>query len=119
MLNNPDPYVEFCLENDNFGPFDKSYGKQTSSVKKGTCNPNYDDETFVFSDVRKLDNLVLTLKVYDSDMGRDDHMGEKKLNLERSLTPGVEKDFVEELDKDRKGMFQRDAKIYLKIKYDE
>jgi hypothetical protein len=46
-------------------------------------------------------------------------MGEKRIKLERALTPGEEKEFNEELDKDHKGFLHRDARIYLKIKYDE
>lgn len=116
-MNHPDPYVVFHLENDNWG-FDKNYGKQTSTIKKCTCNPTY-NETFTFNDIEKLDNLVLSLKVYDSDFGRDDHMGQKLLKLENLLTPGEEREFIEELDKDHKGIFRKDAKIHLKVKYDE
>mmetsp|Transcript_6366 Transcript_6366/g.16087 ORF Transcript_6366/g.16087 Transcript_6366/m.16087 type:complete len:156 (-) Transcript_6366:380-847(-) len=117
-MNNPDPYVIFHLEKDNFGPFDKNYGKQTSSVKRGTCNPRY-GETFVFEDVKSLNNLCLHLKVYDSDVGRDDHMGQKTINLERNLAVGEEKEFTEALDKDHKGMLQRSAKIHMTIKFEE
>eukprot|EP00529_Nitzschia_sp_RCC80_P033101 CAMPEP_0113474598 /NCGR_PEP_ID=MMETSP0014_2-20120614/18672_1 /TAXON_ID=2857 /ORGANISM="Nitzschia sp." /LENGTH=137 /DNA_ID=CAMNT_0000367461 /DNA_START=132 /DNA_END=545 /DNA_ORIENTATION=- /assembly_acc=CAM_ASM_000159 len=117
-MNNPDPYVIFHLEKDNFGPFDKNYGKQTSSVKRGTCNPKY-GETFVFEDVKSLNNLCLHLKVYDSDVGRDDHMGQKTINLERNLAAGEEKEFTETLDKDHKGMLQRSAKVHMTIKFEE
>lgn len=116
-MNHPDPYVIFHLEQDNW-TIDKNYGKQTSSVKKCTCNPKY-GETFTFEDVKSLNNLVLAMKVYDEDWGRDDHMGHCKIKLEHKLTPGEEKEFVEELEKSGKGMFSRSARIHLKIKYDE
>ncbi|KAL3911935.1 MAG: hypothetical protein SGARI_001404 [Bacillariaceae sp.] len=116
-MNHPDPYVIFHLENDNWG-LDKNYGKQQSTTKKCTCNPSY-DETFTFENVQKLDNLVLNCKVYDEDFGRDDHMGQKKLKLENMLTPGETLEWSDELDKDHKGLFRKDAKLFLNIKYDE
>jgi hypothetical protein len=112
-----DPYVIFHLEQDNL-VLDKQYGKQESTVKKCTCNPNY-GEVFSFENVPSLDNLVLSLKVYDSDFGRDDHMGQKKFKLEKLLTPGQEKEFNEELDRDHKGLLRKDATIQLKIKFVE
>lgn len=117
-MNHPDPYVVFHLENDNWGPLDKDYGKQQSTTKKYTCNPTY-DETFTFNDVESLDNLVLDLKVYDEDFGRDDHMGQKKIKLQNVLSPGEEKDFEDELDRDHKGLFRKDARIFLTLKYEE
>jgi Ca2+-dependent lipid-binding protein len=116
-MNHPDPYVMFHLEQDNL-VLDKNYGKQQSSTKKCTCNPDY-NETFTFENVPSLDNLVLGIKIYDEDFGRDDHMGQKKIKLERSLTPGEEKSFNEELDRDHKGLLRKDATIQLKITYDE
>mmetsp|Transcript_90276 Transcript_90276/g.125442 ORF Transcript_90276/g.125442 Transcript_90276/m.125442 type:complete len:98 (+) Transcript_90276:177-470(+) len=96
---------------------DKKYGKQTSTTKKCTCNPHY-DEKFTWEDV-ELNNLELSLKVYDKDWGRDDHMGRKTIKLENALSPGEEKEFDEELDKDGKGFLRRDARVILKITYEE
>ncbi|KAL3790501.1 hypothetical protein ACHAWO_010224 [Cyclotella atomus] len=117
-VNHPDPYVTFELEKNNFGPLDKKYGKHTSTTKKCTCNPHY-DETFVFEDVNTLENLELQIKVYDSDWGKDDHLGQKTIKLESKLTPGEEVEFDEDLDKDHKGMLSRDARIIMKILYEE
>ena len=46
-------------------------------------------------------------------------MGQKTFKLENALTPGEEKEFDEELDKDGKGIFRRDAHIVLKVLYEE
>ena len=116
-MNHPDPYVIFDLENNNWG-LDKGYEKQTSSTKKCTCNPHY-DETFTWEGVQKLDNLELSLKVYDSDWGRDDHLGQLKLKLDDKLAPGEEVEYEEELDKNHKGFLRADAKIFMKIMYEE
>ena len=116
-MNHPDPYVIFHLEQDNW-TIDKNYGKQTSTVKNGTCNPTY-GETFTFEDVKSLNNLVLECKVYDQDFGRDDAMGQLKIKLERALTPGEEREFDEKLDDSGKGLFSRKARIHLKITYRE
>ena len=77
------------------------------------------NEKFTFEDVQKLDNLVLDVKVYDEDFGRDDHMGQKKLKLENMLTPGEELQWNDELDKDGKGFLRKDARIFLTIQYDD
>ena len=117
-MNHPDPYVKMELEKDNFGPFDKKYGEFVSTTKKGTCNPHY-DETFVFDGVDTTDNLELKIKVYDSDWGKDDHLGEKTFKLEGMLNPGQTVELDEELDKDHKGWLSRDARIILQITYEE
>lgn len=117
-LIQPDPYVIFHLKEDNV-LLDKNYGKQQSSTKKGTCNPTY-DETFTFNEVPSLKKLVLLISVFDEDIGRDDAMGKLKLKLEdEGLAPGQFKTFDTKLEKSGKGMFSKDARITIKVKYDE
>ena len=76
-IGKSDPYFVFECEKDNFGPFDKTYGMQKSSVKQGDLNPVY-DETFHFT-VPNLDNAVLKIKVMDDDLLKDDKMGKAKI----------------------------------------
>ncbi|KAG7340523.1 C2 domain containing protein [Nitzschia inconspicua] len=117
-MNHPDPYVTFHLEEDNI-ILDKNLGKQQSSTKKCTCNPTY-NETFTFNNVDSLKNVVLMVRVFDEDFGRDDAMGKLRIKLdEEALTPGEFKNFNQKLEKSGKGMFSRDARIELKIKYDQ
>jgi Ca2+-dependent lipid-binding protein len=106
------------LEKDNL-ILDKDYGKQQSTTKKCTCNPTY-NETFTFNNVEGLDNLVLMCRVYDEDWGRDDAMGKLKIKLEQEgLKSGEFKEFNEKLERTGKGLFSRDARIQLKVKFDE
>ena len=122
-MNHPDSYVVLTLEKDNFGPFDKKYGKQTSTKKQGTCNPVY-GETFVFEDVPSMEKLALHAKVWDQDIGLDDGLGSMKINLEKELTPNGEfQAFEEKLAWSGKGMIKKAVtgtpKIFLKVKYEE
>mmetsp|Transcript_2142 Transcript_2142/g.4593 ORF Transcript_2142/g.4593 Transcript_2142/m.4593 type:complete len:134 (-) Transcript_2142:282-683(-) len=80
LIGKTDPYVKLSLEQDNF-VFDKDYGYQQTTVKEGDVNPVW-DETFTFN-VPTLDNMVLTLQAYDSDVGSgDDKCGKCKIKLE-------------------------------------
>ena len=119
LLNASDPYVTFHCEKERIG-FDKNYGNQKSSVKKNTTDPVY-NETFTFNDIDSLDNLALHIKVYDSDIGRDDHMGGLSLKLEKMLVPGEEKEIVEKLERTHKGLdiFSERARIHMKLTYTE
>jgi Ca2+-dependent lipid-binding protein len=75
-----DPYVRIELEQDNF-LIDKDYGYQVSSTKSNELNPVW-NEDFAFSNIPTLDNMVLTLKVFDKDIGsRDDKCGRCKIKL--------------------------------------
>jgi Ca2+-dependent lipid-binding protein len=111
-----DPYVVFNLEQDNY-LLDKNYGKKISSKKEDDLNPEY-GETFEFTDVPTLKNLVLRIRVMDDDIGFDDELGSCVINLEKLKKDGdpmtVEK-VIE--DKNGVGFFDKKAKIYLKIKY--
>ena len=68
----------------------KDFGHQKSSVKQGVLNPVW-NEDFQFSNIPSLNNMVLTLKVMDSDIGsRDDKCGKCKIKLEHegiSISP--------------------------------
>merc|ERR1711920_1005616 len=75
-----DPYVLFDLEQDNWVG-DKHYDKKKSSVKKDELNPVY-EETFTYSDLPGLKNMVLTVKVMDDDMLSDDKIGKCKIKLD-------------------------------------
>eukprot|EP00542_Grammatophora_oceanica_P019688 CAMPEP_0194046668 /NCGR_PEP_ID=MMETSP0009_2-20130614/22229_1 /TAXON_ID=210454 /ORGANISM="Grammatophora oceanica, Strain CCMP 410" /LENGTH=136 /DNA_ID=CAMNT_0038692057 /DNA_START=75 /DNA_END=485 /DNA_ORIENTATION=- len=113
-----DPYVKFHLEQDNV-MFDKNFGKQESTHKGNTCNPVY-DETFTFTAVPSLDNLVLWVKVMDDDIGFDDKLGSTKVMLDgRDDIKGEFASIVQQVGKGGIFGFRKDAMIYLKIKYEE
>lgn len=116
MLGKSDPYVRFVLEQDNF-MFDKTFGKQTSSKKKNDLNPEY-GETFEFTDVPSVNNLVLHAKVYDDDIGFDDVLGSCKINLEKISSDPTS--FAEVIDhKKDGGWFSKKATIYLQVSFTE
>merc|ERR1712130_525887 len=80
-IGKTDPYVKLELEQDNLFR-DRDYGTQISSTKQGEVNPVW-DETFTFSNIPTLNNMVLSLKVYDDDIGSDDDKcGKCKVKLE-------------------------------------
>jgi Ca2+-dependent lipid-binding protein len=109
-----DPYVIFSLEQDNFGVFrDQGYGLKTSSKKANTLNPVY-NETFTFSDLPSLDNMVLTCKIMDDDIGFDDKLGSCKVKLERLGLSETPKELEYCVDKN---MFKVDGMIHLKLSY--
>ena len=98
MLGKTDPYVVLALEQDNVFR-DKDYGYQKSSVKQGDLNPVW-NEDFVFSNIPTLDNMVLTLKVMDSDVGsRDDKCGKCKIKLEKEGITSTPKRIVKTIDR--------------------
>lgn len=79
-VGSSDPYVKFDLEQDNF-LFDKDFGKQQSSKKADTLDPEY-NETFTFKDVPSLKNMVLNVRILDDDIGFDDQIGNCQIDLE-------------------------------------
>jgi len=98
VLGKTDPYVVLALEQDNVFR-DKDYGYQKSSVKQGDLNPVW-NEDFVFSNIPTLDNMVLTLKVMDSDVGsRDDKCGKCKIKLEKEGITSTPKRIVKTIDR--------------------
>merc|ERR1712028_266463 len=81
LMGKTDPYVIMELEQDNMLR-DKDYGSQRSSTKSGEVNPVWDEE-FTFA-IPTLNNMELSLKVFDDDVGsRDDKCGKCKINLEK------------------------------------
>ena len=75
-----DPYVKLELEQDNYF-LDRDFGYQVSSTKKNELNPVW-NENFDFRNVPTLENMVLTLRVFDKDIGsRDDKCGRCRINL--------------------------------------
>jgi Ca2+-dependent lipid-binding protein len=116
-IGRSDPYVIFELEQDN-RMFDKDFGKQESSHKKGTCNPVY-HETFTFSNLPSLKNMVLTIRVYDEDIGRDDKLGYCKIELDQLDLSDKPRTFQKVVD--RKGLvgriFKNEAIIHLQLSY--
>jgi Ca2+-dependent lipid-binding protein len=82
-IGKTDPYVRFDLKQDNWGPFDRDFGYQKSSVKPNTMNPVY-HETFVWHNVPELKNLVLNVRIMDDDFGtRDDKVGSCTIQLDK------------------------------------
>jgi Ca2+-dependent lipid-binding protein len=116
-LGRSDPYVKFELEQDN-SLFDKDFGNQESSKKKGTCNPVY-NETFSFANLPSLKNMVLTVRVKDDDIGIDDNIGYCKIELDLLELSDKPKSIERVID--RKGIigrvFKKEAKIHLKLSY--
>ena len=81
MFTASDPYVRFELEQDNWIK-DVDYGAQRSSTKNDSLNPVY-GETFRFT-IPSLDNMVLTCKIRDEDVGsRDDKLGWCRIKLDQ------------------------------------
>jgi len=110
-----DAYVQFNLEQDNM-IMDKDFGTLKSTTKQNDCNPEY-NETFTFSNVPSLDNMVLNVSVYDEDIGRDDKVGGCTINLEK-LQPSSTPVSVEQIiDPKRLNFFSNKARIHLKISY--
>jgi Ca2+-dependent lipid-binding protein len=103
-----DPYVKFHLYQDKIG-FNKNYGNKQSSIKGGTLDPVY-NETFVFHDV-SLNNLKLSVRIMDSDVGLDDRIGLCDLDLEKEDLNGNLKNI--------EAVTGKKSIIYLKMKFEE
>ena len=118
FLGKSDPYVTFELEKDNW-VFDQSLGKNKSSVKKNTCNPVF-EETFEFENVPTTDNMLLHVKVWDEDVGKDDNLGKCIVKLEKlGIESGGEAEIEQVIDnKKGEGWFSRKARAYLKVKFE-
>mmetsp|Transcript_36795 Transcript_36795/g.52002 ORF Transcript_36795/g.52002 Transcript_36795/m.52002 type:complete len:141 (+) Transcript_36795:92-514(+) len=114
-----DPYVKFHLEQDNM-VFDKNYGRQTSSTKNNRLNPVY-GETFTFGGVPTMNNMVLHIRVWDSDIGigTDDKLGECTVKLENMGLSEEPKEHVQKIDEKNGGWFSKDARIHLQLSYKE
>jgi len=117
-MGRSDPYVKFELEEDNTF-LDKSFGKKKSTVKKGDCNPDY-DEVFIFDDVTSLDTLTLNVQVKDDDIGKDDAIGECKIKLSELNLSSEPTEIERVVDPKMKGgWFSRDAKVFLRLTWEE
>mmetsp|Transcript_15239 Transcript_15239/g.31596 ORF Transcript_15239/g.31596 Transcript_15239/m.31596 type:complete len:132 (+) Transcript_15239:163-558(+) len=96
FLGKTDPYVKIELEQDNAFR-DKDYGTQISSTKQGERNPVW-DETFTFN-IPTLNNMVLSFRVYDDDIGsKDDKCGKCKVKLEHEDITADPKHFTKRID---------------------
>jgi Ca2+-dependent lipid-binding protein len=102
------------LEQDNWTK-DIDFGYQVSSHKKDDLNPVY-GESFTWT-IPSLENMVLTIKVMDDDVGsRDDKVGGCKINLEKLALTGTPINIDRVIDKN---VFSNDGKIFLKISFKE
>jgi Ca2+-dependent lipid-binding protein len=107
-----DPYVIFSLEQDNWVR-DVDYGSQRSSTKSDNLNPVW-GETFTFT-IPTIDNMVLTCKLRDDDIGsRHDKLGWCKIKLEElGLTTSPKAvDYI--IDQN---LVTAHGKIFLKLSY--
>jgi len=116
VIGKTDPYVELHLKQDNL-VFDKDYGKQRSSKKANDCNPVF-NETFTFCNVPTLDNCVLFVQVWDDDtLGRDDKVGNCKINLEELNISSTPVHVERVIDNKTLRIFSSKARIYMSISY--
>mmetsp|Transcript_13178 Transcript_13178/g.31016 ORF Transcript_13178/g.31016 Transcript_13178/m.31016 type:complete len:133 (-) Transcript_13178:286-684(-) len=114
FLGKTDPYVKLELEQDNLIR-DKDYGTQVTSTKHGEVNPVW-DETFTFN-IPTLNNMVLSLKVYDDDVGsKDDKCGKCKIKLEHEDISDSPKHFENTIDFN---LLSRNGTIESEISYEE
>lgn len=112
-MNGSDPYVVLMVEKDNWGPLDTKFGKQNSTTKKGDQNPVY-EETFTWDIPDDLKDLVLYVKVMDSDIGLDDKMGKCKIKLDDLDLTGDPQEVVRVVDNN---LIFKDGKVHLQISH--
>jgi Ca2+-dependent lipid-binding protein len=94
---------------------DKDYGTQISSTKSGERNPVW-DETFTFN-VDTLNNMVLSLKVFDDDVGsKDDKCGNCKVKLENEDISSSPKRFEKTIDFN---LLSRNGVIVFDVSFEE
>jgi Ca2+-dependent lipid-binding protein len=110
-----DPYVMLQLERRRLGP-DKVLGKHESSRKSNTCNPVY-NETFTFHDVDSLNEIELSIKVMDEDVGRDDCLGKVEVDFEHAGLSSTPKEIIAVIDPKRFKLFSTEATIHLLVSY--
>ena len=111
-IGKSDPYVLFELEQDNW-IMDKKFGSQRSSTKNNNLNPVY-GETYHFT-IPTLENMVLTAKIRDEDVGsRDDKLGWCKIKLNEMGLTQTPKAIEKVVDRN---MIGANGTIYMKISY--
>jgi Ca2+-dependent lipid-binding protein len=113
-IGKSDPYVKFELEQDN-AVFDHGYGRKESSKKENDLSPEY-NETFEWNDLPSLNNMVLKIRIMDSDIGLDKQIGECEIKLEHQHLDENPKSFDEIIEKKFLGI-KTNAIIYLKMSY--
>mmetsp|Transcript_23676 Transcript_23676/g.26364 ORF Transcript_23676/g.26364 Transcript_23676/m.26364 type:complete len:133 (+) Transcript_23676:112-510(+) len=109
-----DAYVIMELEQDNMLR-DKDYGSMRSTTKHNDVNPVWDEE-FQFT-IPTLENMELSLQLYDDDVGgRDDKCGKCKINLEKEEIDSSPKEIERTVDRN---LLRANGKIHLEISYEE
>mmetsp|Transcript_3281 Transcript_3281/g.6037 ORF Transcript_3281/g.6037 Transcript_3281/m.6037 type:complete len:132 (+) Transcript_3281:320-715(+) len=111
IVGKSDPYVKFELEQDNYLK-DKNYGEMVSTTKKDDLNPVF-GEDFHFN-IPTLENMVLTVKVMDSDYGRDGKLGKCKIKLEKLGLSTEPQEIKKKVDNN---IFSADGYVFLKLSY--
>jgi Ca2+-dependent lipid-binding protein len=114
LIGKTDPYVRFELEQDNLIG-DHDYGFQRSSVKKDDTNPEY-NETFIFNNIKTLNNLVLKVRILDDDFAGDDKVGYCKIKLEDLGLTSSPMAIERVVDRN---LLTKNGMVYLKLSYDE
>mmetsp|Transcript_21930 Transcript_21930/g.52192 ORF Transcript_21930/g.52192 Transcript_21930/m.52192 type:complete len:138 (-) Transcript_21930:131-544(-) len=110
-----DPYVKLELEQDNYF-LDRDFGYQVSSTKKNELNPVW-NEDFQFGNVETLENMVLTLRVFDKDIGsRDDKCGYCKIQLSKEGLTRSPKRIEKTVDRK---LLRKNATIVVEVSYNE
>ena len=90
---------------------------RNSTVKKDECNPVY-GEVFEWEDVPNLKNLTLWVEIRDDDPLKDDKIGKCKAMIEElGVTPGGDYIGIDRVVDNN--IFSKDARIYLKVKWEE
>ncbi|CAB9505624.1 Synaptotagmin-1 [Seminavis robusta] len=115
VIGKTDPYVILDLKQDNWVG-DRDYGYQKSSTKSNDCNPVY-GESFTWNNIDELKNLVLKVRIMDSDFGsRDDKVGNCTIHLDKLGLSNRPMDVNEVVDRN---MFTANGMIHLKVSFDE
>mmetsp|Transcript_49808 Transcript_49808/g.57484 ORF Transcript_49808/g.57484 Transcript_49808/m.57484 type:complete len:132 (+) Transcript_49808:107-502(+) len=113
LAGKTDPYVIMEIEQDNMLR-DKDYGSQRSSTKSGETDPVWDEE-FQFT-IPTLNNMELSLKVFDDDVGRDDKCGKCKINLDKEGLSASPKRIERTIDRN---LIRANGKIEVELSYEE
>lgn len=113
-MGKTDAYVKLELEQDNMIR-DVDYGYQKTSTKSGDLNPVW-DETFSFN-IPTLDNMVLSCRVMDADVGSsDDKAGKCKIKLEHEEISSSPKRITKTVDFN---LLSSNGELVLDISFEE